>query len=54
MSHNMMIDEPNPYGTLETWERHLEKLKQLPADTSLRAEMIETAEEMIAKKRQHR
>ena len=46
----VMIDEPSPFDTRETWERHLEQLKALPDDVALKAEMISDAEEMLARK----
>jgi hypothetical protein len=39
-----LIDEPSPFATLVTWERHLAAVRRLPADTLLRAELIEAAE----------
>jgi hypothetical protein len=47
----VMIDEPNPYGSRETWERHLAGLKDLPENTMSRSEMIAHAEDMIERKR---
>jgi hypothetical protein len=44
-----LIDEPSPFATLVTWERHLAAVRRLPADTLLRAELIEAAEEAIAR-----
>jgi hypothetical protein len=44
-----LIDEPSPFTTLVTWERHLATVRRLPADTLLRAELIEAAEEAIAR-----
>jgi hypothetical protein len=46
------IDEPSRFDTLETWERHLAFLKRLPPDTVLLMDLIQTAEEEIARKRQ--
>jgi hypothetical protein len=43
-----LIDEPSPFTTLVTWERHLAALRLLPADTLLRDEMLRTAEAHIA------
>jgi hypothetical protein len=48
---DVMIDEPTPFDTLATWERHLSDLKRLPADTELKPEMIRTAEQSIARKK---
>ena len=45
---SVMIDEPPPYGTLETWEQYLSDLKKLPADTLGKPQMIEAAEKSIA------
>jgi hypothetical protein len=44
----ILIDEPTPYDTLETWERHLTKLEALPANTFMRAELIKRAKSLIA------
>jgi hypothetical protein len=50
---SVMIDEPSPFDTQATWERHLAKLRDLPADTDpvIRDAMIAYAEQMIEDKR---
>lgn len=44
----LMHDEPNPFGTLETWERHLAEMKALPETVENRARLITWAEHHIA------
>jgi hypothetical protein len=45
-----MIDPPGPFDTLATWQRHLAEYRRLlPADTILKSELIEAAEEAIAR-----
>jgi hypothetical protein len=36
---------------LATWERHLADVQRLPDDTLLKAELIEGAEEAVARRR---
>jgi len=48
---SVLADEPSPFDTLETWERHLESVKAMPAGTILREAMMKAAQEMITKKR---
>jgi len=45
--------EPNPYDTVETWERYLARLRQMPnsQDNELLANAIEFAEKLIDWKR---
>jgi hypothetical protein len=45
------IDPPTPYDTLETWERHLAEMRELPDTDSLKMELISEAEEIIRAKR---
>ena len=47
----VLIDGPSPYDTLESWERHLRELRELPANTALKPQMIKEAKEMIAMKK---
>jgi len=47
----IMIDDPSPFDTLETWERHLAELKRWPDGTPLKSAIIETAEYWIAEKK---
>ena len=44
---------PNPYDTVETWERYLARLRQMPdsQDNELLANAIEFAEKLIDWKR---
>lgn len=42
---------PGRYDTLETWERHLESLKNHPAGEPLRELLIQGAQDMVARKR---
>lgn len=46
-----LIDEPGPFDTLGEWLAHLRILDGLPDGSFLKAEMIENANEMIARKR---
>jgi len=48
---DIMIDEPNPFGTLESWEQYLTHLRSLPANMPLGRDYIDDAERMIAWKR---
>ena len=50
MERTVLIDEPSRFDTRETWERHLAELKAMPEDVALRAEMIDTAERVLAQK----
>lgn len=50
------IDEPGPFDTLETWERHLKKIQAIdPADDfkEIRAAMIRHARREIAEIKAH-
>jgi hypothetical protein len=42
-----LIDDPKPFDTLETWERHLADLTKLPDGWLGKAEAIEHAEQHI-------
>lgn len=46
-----MIDGPDPFDTLQTWEQHLAKLRQLPENVLGRDIMISYAERLIEQKR---
>jgi len=50
----VLIDPPGPFDTLATWQRHLAECRRLPADTMLKAELIETAEAHIREARDSR
>lgn len=43
----VMIDQPTPYDSLETWESHLVELEALPKGTPLKFELIKQAEDEI-------
>jgi hypothetical protein len=46
MSGGALIDDPDPFATLETWERHLADLKTLP-DSTEKELAVERAEKSI-------
>lgn len=45
-----LFTSPNPYDTVETWERYLAELRQLPESVFLASE-IAHAEDLIERKR---
>jgi hypothetical protein len=47
-----IIDPPARSAPLQTWERHLQFLRSLPDGTVLKNELISTAEQRIAEKKQ--
>jgi hypothetical protein len=50
------IEELLPYDTLETWERHLAKMKAMefaPDAVPSKAIMVRSAQETIAQKKRH-
>jgi hypothetical protein len=47
----VMIDPPGPFSSLTTWEQHLAEVKTLPPNTLQRDQLIDEAEQMIARKR---
>jgi hypothetical protein len=44
-----LIDPPGPFDALVTWQNHLAEVLRLPDDVLLKAEMVEAAEEAIAR-----
>jgi hypothetical protein len=51
MTPSGMVDGPSPIDTLERWEQHLAKLRQLPSSDIARDREIQHAEQMIEMKR---
>jgi hypothetical protein len=47
----VLIDPPSPFDDVATWERHLADVRRLPDDTLLKAELVEAAEEAVARRR---
>jgi hypothetical protein len=47
----ILIDEPSPYDTLETWERHLDVVEKLPENTLLKDRMLARARKRVEEKR---
>ena len=50
----VLIEEPSPYDTLETWESHLRTVEALPDGAFLKEDMLATAKRRIALKRKER
>ena len=48
-----LIDDPNPFGPVENWERHLENLKTMP-ESIVRNMAMKRAEREIARIKQTR
>lgn len=48
--YSVMVDEPGPFASLATWERHLASLEALPDRTLLKQQMVEVAKAVIEKK----
>ena len=46
-----LIDPPKRSATLQKWEHHLQFLKSLPGNASLKEEMIATAEKRLEEKK---
>jgi hypothetical protein len=44
------VEVPSPFATLATWQSHLRLLESLAKSAFLRAELIETAHQVIADK----
>lgn len=46
-----LIDDPGPFATLETWERHLEYIKNLPGRGEMKMLALKHTREIVAEKR---
>jgi hypothetical protein len=53
MDIHSMIDSSGRFDSVETWERHLAKVKALPASALERGPMIRRARRVIADIRRH-
>ena len=47
---HVILDEPTPFDTLQTWERHLSLVESLPADQLGRDRMLVKAKRTIRAK----
>ncbi|MCB1393707.1 hypothetical protein [Nitrobacter sp.] len=48
----IMIDGPEPFDTLETWEQHLKKMEALPDRTPNKQSLVKTAKRWVGIKRE--
>jgi hypothetical protein len=45
-----MVDGPSPFASLDEWEKHLNRVRQLPDDTINKQMLIESAETFIQRR----